>query len=174
MTESASKTRGRIQAVKQWLNRAEENFSHNAPVRGEMDLLLAEAELRSTRERLQAGQGGLRMSWIAQGIAFAIAAVIAAVGMGTAWWWWQDAGAESVPPVYAAPAAPVSHVQAQYISAAPLPKPVLLPAAAVDSTSSGQEVKNADRPAIREPSVSQNEMKQLIQAAGQSLRGRTK
>lgn len=177
MTESVCKTRSRIQAVKHWLNRADEHFDGNASVRGEMDLLLAEAELRSTREKLQSGAGKMRTNWFRQGIAFAIAAVMVATGMGGAWWWWQDIRTESVPPVVAAsPVLPVQPIMApaHTISAAPIEQPVPRPVAAVDSMSPGQEVKSATRPPNREQSVSQDEMKRLIQTAGHSLRGVTK
>ena len=66
------------------------------------------------------------------------------------------------------PPAPV-----QKIAAAPNQKPEPAPAAAVETTHAGQEVNDADRPAKRETAVSREEMKRLIQAAGQSLRGRT-
>ena len=177
MTESVCKTRGRIQAVKHWLNRADEHFDENASVRGEMDLLLAEAELRSTRERLQSGAGTFKTKWFRQGIAFAIAAVMVATGMGGAWWWWQDIRTDAVPPVAAAtPVLPVQPIMASThnISAAPIEQPVPRPVAAVDSVSPGQEVKSATRPPNREQAVSQEEMKRLIQTAGHSLRGVTK
>ena len=173
MNESAGKMRNRIQAVRQWLNQAEEHFGRNAPVRGEMDLLLAEAELRSTRATLQTGHGWSKLSWIRQGIAFSLAAVIAVAGVGGAWLWWQDHRMNAMPVTAASP--PVMPLPAaQEIAAAPLPKPAPMPTAAVEPTAHGQEVNNADRPANREQAVSQDEMKRLIQAAGQSLRGRTK
>ena len=172
--ESSGKVRGKIQAARQWLNQAEEHFGGNSPVRGEMDLLLAEAELRSTRETLRSGQRWLTLTWIRQGVAFLLAASIAAAGLGGAWWWWQESRSESVAATVAVPAVTVSPVPVLQIAVAPAPKPVPMPVAAVESSSPGQEVNNADRPANRESSLSQDEMKRLIQAAGQSLRGRTK
>ena len=178
MTESARKVKGRIQAVKQWLNQAEEHFGGNSPVRGEMDLLLAEAELRSTRETLRSGHGWLQWTWIRQGVAFLLAAMIVATSFGVAWWWWQENRpapvAATVPvPVAIVPPAPVLQIAvASALVSAPTKAPS--PVAATESTRPGQEVNNADRPANREASVSQDEMKRLIQAAGQSLRGRTK
>lgn len=174
MSESAGKVRGRIQAVRQWLNKAEEHFGGNSPVRGEMDLLLAEAELRSTRETLRSDQSWLTLTWIRQGVAFLLAASIVAAGLGGAWWWWQESRPEPIAATVAVPAAPAPSVPVLQIAVAPVPKPAPMPVAAVESTRPGQEVKNADKPANRESSVSQDEMKRLIQAAGQSLRGRTK
>ena len=176
MTETAGKMKTRIQAVRQWLNQAEEHFGRNAPVRGEMDLLLAEAELRSTRETLNTGHGWLQMSWIRQGIAFSLAAVISVAGLGSAWWWWQDNRTEPVP--LAAVVTPVPSLRmdpAHTISAVVVQQPAPMPAATtVEAMNPGQEVKSTERSAVRESFVSQEEMKRLIQAAGQSLRGRTK
>ena len=173
--QSGSKMRGKIQATKQWLTRAEEHFDRNAPARGEMDLLLAEAELRSTRENLQSHPRRLKLSWLHQGIAFGLAAVTVAIGAGFAWWW-QPERTETIPPQAVSVAIPVRQAQTQNISTAPQQKQETAPApaAAVDTTIPKQEVKSADQSASREPSVSQEEMKRLVQTAGQSLRGRTK
>ena len=169
--------RGKIQATKQWLTRAEEHFDQNAPARGELDLLLAEAELRSTRENIPSRPRRLNLTLIQQGFAFGIAAVLVAAGVGAAWWW-QPERAESIPnlpvSVVSPVAAPAPPDQALKISAAIVQKPETTPAPAVDSTIPGQEVKTVEKSANREPSVSQDEMKRLVQAAGQSLRGRIK
>ena len=173
MNESVRKVKGRIQAAKQWLNQAEEHFGRNAPARGEIDLMLAEAELRSTRETLRPGHRWSIMNWVHQGIALSLAAVLAAAGVGGAWWWWRDARAATLPAIGVVAEAPLPPAPVQNIAAAPIQKPEPAPAAAVESTHAGQEVNDADRPAKRETAVSREEMKRLIQAAGQSLRGRT-
>ena len=173
MNESTRKVKGRIQAVRQWLNQAEEHFGRNASARAEIDLLLAEAELRSTRETLRTSHRWLTMNWVHQGIAFSLATVLAAAGMGGAWWWWREARTTTMPVTTVVAEAPLPPVPAQNIAAAPIQKPEPAPAAAVETTHAGQEVNNADRPAKRETAVSREEMKRLIQAAGQSLRGRT-
>ena len=173
MNESARKVKDRIQAAKQWLNRAEDHFGRDAAARGEIDLLLAEAELRSTRETLRTSHRWLTMNWVHQGIAFSLATVLAAAGMGGAWWWWREARTTTMPVTTVVAEAPLPPVPAQNIAAAPIQKPEPAPAAAVETTHAGQEVNDADRPAKRETAVSREEMKRLIQAAGQSLRGRT-
>ena len=173
MNESARKVKGRIQAVKQWLNQAEDHFGRDASARGEIDLLLAEAELRSTRETLRPGHRWLTMNWVHQGIALSLAAVFAAAGLGGAWWWWREAPAPTLPIMAVVAEAPVPPAPVQKIAAAPKQKPEPAPVAAVETTRAGQEVNDADRPAKRETAVSSEEMKRLIQAAGQSLRGRT-
>ena len=113
------------------------------------------------------------MNWVHQGIAFFLATVLAAAGLGGAWWWWRDAGTARLPAAVAVAEAPLPSAPVQNIAAAPIHKPEPAPAAAVEPTHAGQEVNDADRPAKRETAVSREEMKRLIQAAGQSLRGRT-
>ena len=173
MNEATRKVKSRIQAVKQWLNQAEDHFGRDASARGEIDLLLAEAELRSTRETLRPSHRWLTMNWVHQGIALSLAAVFAAAGLGGAWWWWRDARTVTLPATVVVAEASVLPDPVQKIAAAPNQKPEPAPAAAVEPTRAGQEVNNTDRPAKREIAVSKEEMKRLIQAAGQSLRGRT-
>ncbi len=173
VAESQNRTRGKIQAAKKWLTRAEDHFDRNAPVRGELDLLLAEAELRSTRENLQSRPGAMKLSWFQQGIAFGLAALLVAIGAGSAWWWQSDRTGLAVP-LAVLPVNPVRQAQTQNIPAAPLQKTETPPAAAVETKIPAQEVKSVEKSANSEPSVSPDEMHRLIQAAGQSLRGRTK
>ena len=176
MNEPARKVKCRIQSARQWLNQAEEHFGRNASARGEMDLLLAEAELRSTRETLRSRRLWFTIGWVQQGTAFALAAVMAVAGAGGAWWWWRDQPPSSAPAVAVAPMPVVVPDPVQKISAVAIPQtaPAAAPASAVESTPAGQEVNSADKPASRDPTISPDEMKRLIQAAGQSLRGRTK
>lgn len=173
VAESRNRTQGKIQAAKKWLTRAEDHFDRNAPVRGELDLLLAEAELRSTRENLQSSPGSLKLSWLQQSIAFGLAALLVVIGAGTAWWWQTDRTGLSVP-MAVMPVHPVRQAQTQTLSAAPLQKTETPPAAAVETKNPVQEVKNVNKSATPDSSVSPDEMHRLIQAAGQSLRGRTK
>ena len=173
MTQPGCKMRGKIQATKQWLTRAEEHFDRNAPVRGEMDLLLAEAELRSTLEKSQSRPRRFKLSWLHQGMAFGLAAITVVIGAGVAWWW-QPERVETTPLQAISVAIPVLQAQTQNISTAPPPKQETPPEAAVDATIPRQEVKSIDKSVSREPSVSQEEMKRLVQTAGMSLRGRTK
>ena len=176
MNEPARKVKSRIQSARQWLNQAEEHFGRNASARGEMDLLLAEAELRSTRETLRSHRRWVAIGWVQQGTAFALAAVMAVAGAGGAWWWWREQPPSSAPVVAATSLPVVVPEPVQKISAVaiPQPAPAAAPASAVESTPAGQEVNSADKPASRDPTISPDEMKRLIQAAGQSLRGRTK
>ena len=177
MIEAGSKTRGKIRSARQWLSKAEDHFDQNAQTRGELELLLAEAELRSTCDNLRSRPGWLNMSLIQQGIAFGLAAVMAVAGISAAWLWNSEQAENAPLPNVAATiavTAPVNTAQPQNISAVSVPKSESTPTVTVESTNHGQEVKSTDKSANREVTVSQDEMKRLVQTAGQSLRGRTK
>ena len=167
--------KSKIQATQRWLTRAEENFEQNSPVRGQMDLLLAEAELRSTRESVASHPDGLAKIWGSQRVALMVAFVLAIAGMGGSWWWLQTSATElqTAAPIVS-PVAPIPSSVTHSISAAPVQRTEIVRTVVVEATNSVQEVKSADKPADKEPSTSQEEMKRLIQTAGQALRGRSK
>lgn len=176
VAESEYNAKDKIRSAKQWLNRAELHFDRNAPARGELDLFLAEAELRSSREQ-RVRPGYFPLSLIQQGVALGMAAIVVVVGMGVAWWS-KPVRVESPPTQTVSILIPeptsIAPIQLQTISAVPAPKSEISSAATVDSTIPDQEVKNTNKSAPREPTVSQDEMKRLVRSAGQSLRGQTK
>lgn len=177
MAEPKCRTQGKIQATRQWLNRAEEHFGRNAPVRGQLDLLLAEAELRSTREYVENGPGKIKQQFFQQAVAFGLASILVVAGMGGAWWWYEQAPKQTLanthatPPSLAVPAvlAPIPDKSAMGVTKSE-PAPVTV----VDTNRSVQEVKTEQQSVGNKPELAPEEMKRLIQAAGQSLRGRTK
>ena len=71
----------RIRNAKASLDNAEKSFQSNADVRGELDLMLAEAELQSLRRKRPAW-----MVWTRRSFAVLSALVIIAAG-GVGWWW---------------------------------------------------------------------------------------
>lgn len=182
MTESGQKTCKKIQATKHWLNSAEQHFDQNSSARGEMDLLLAEAELRSTRENLKTSSSCARSFWLQHGLAFGVAFTVVAFGLSGAWLWSrEDRGTPAVAPI-PVPAAATAVISAPLsvqpeqpkISTAPVQKSEEAPSAAVAPTNPRQEVNNNNMPATREAPISQDEMKRLVRTAGQSLRGQPK
>jgi hypothetical protein len=172
------KTRRKIQATKQWLNRADEHFDQNAAVRGQMDLLLAEAELRSTREAIQQHPNKLRAEFFQQVVAFGLAAILAVAALSGAWWWWRDAVvAETMPQpqtVAPAPSTPVIADPVPIKSAMASKTEEIKTVAIVEAKNSDQEVNSTHRSTYNDTAISPDEMKRLVQAAGHSLRGRTK
>lgn len=179
--ETRRQTQGKIAATKHWLSQAEEHFGKEAPIRGQMDLLLAEAELRSTRETCRRRNGSWHSRLFRHSIAFGLAAILVLAGTGGALWWWRDDGSTpnlrqpvtgSVVPAASVEPAPVTQISAAAVAKTETPSP-----AVVETKSSVQEVKTEQQPAGRAPAaavLSPEEMNRLIQTAGQTLRGRTK
>lgn len=187
MTAAKAKTQGKIQATRQWLSRAEEHLEKEQATRGQLDLLLAEAEIRSTREHLAMAPSGFRLAGLRQGFAFSLAAIMAAVGLVGFWW-----GTHSGRPVTAVDIhKPISWETISDNSQRNLPMqqsqvspsltvteaPQQTQAITVHSSKPAQEVKPTEQSGDRvpaAPAVSDEEMKKLIHTAGQSLRGRVK
>ena len=184
MTAAKAKTQGKIQATRQWLNRAEDHFDRDQATRGQLDLLLAEAEIRSTRENLIERPQCKSHIWFRQGLAVSLAAILAAVGLGGFLWGAHRSQQASTVKMIQLESTPVSSRQEKLPQVAPVSQSVTvaatnhqLPPATVESRKSSQEVKPIEQPTDRtsaSPTVSDEEMKKLIQAAGQSLRGRAK
>ena len=174
MPESACKAQGKIRAAKHWLTRAEKHFDLNAPVRGQMDLLLAEAELRSTRETVDSYFGWFKLNWGVQLVALSLAAILVVAGISGAWRWYDAQAVEAPGRQSVEPSTPIAVAPVQNSSTAPVRRADTPAAIAVDATISAQEVKKNEESAAQPAAVSPEEMKRLIQAAGQTLRGRTK
>ena len=71
----------RIRNAKASLDNAEKSFRDNQEVRGELDLMLAEAELQNLRQKRPAW-----VAWTRRSFAALSALVIVAAG-GIGWWW---------------------------------------------------------------------------------------
>jgi cytoskeletal protein RodZ len=171
--EPVCKAQGKIRAAKHWLTRAEKHFDLNAPVRGQMDLLLAEAELRSTRETVDSHSSWFKLNWGVQLVALSLAAILVVAGISSAWWYDAQAAEAPVRQIVTPPT-PIAAAPVQNSSTVPARSAETPAATAVDATISTQEVKRTEKSAAPEAALSPEEMKRLIQAAGQTLRGRTK
>ncbi len=77
MTQPQKQVADRIKTVKNNLDSAEQSFLDNKSIRGELDLMLAEAELKNLRRKRF-----LPWSWNRQVLAACIAAIVAVAGMG--------------------------------------------------------------------------------------------
>ena len=181
MPEPGCKTQVKIRAVKHWLTRAEQHFDVDAPVRGQMDLLIAEAELRSTRNVVESNRTWRKGNWRLQLIAFGVAAILGSAGIGSLWWK-SELSRNIVPSVQpnslptvtlTVPSAPVSATEEKKL-ALPVRSTEMTVAAGVDTMNPRQEVKKAEPMTAPQTALSPEEMNRLVQAAGQTLRGRTK
>jgi hypothetical protein len=179
--EPGCKTQVKIRAVKHWLTRAEQHFDVDAPVRGQMDLLIAEAELRSTRNAVDSNSNWRKGNWRLQLIAFSLAAILVTAGVGRLWWQNESGGNEEKPTrqnnlpsiTLTVPPAPVSVVEDKKLTL-PARDSEAVAAASVDTMNPTQEVKKTETMTVPQIALSPEEMKRLVQAAGQTLRGRTK
>ena len=80
MTQSQSVC-SRIRNARASLDNAERSFRSNQEVRGELDLMLAEAELENLRQKRTPA-----FSWTRHTLALCLAVMILAAG-GLGWWW---------------------------------------------------------------------------------------
>lgn len=81
----------RIRNARNSLDNAERSFSSNQEIRGELDLMLAEAELQNLRQKRSRG-----MAWTRRTFAACIAALLLAAG--SLGWWWASAYGEHTSP----------------------------------------------------------------------------
>lgn len=93
----------RIRSVKSSLENAEQSFKENQDMRGELDLMLAEAEMKNLRRRQ-----AVPWNWNRQTLALCVACMLALAGFGG--WYWAQGGdsyeAAADPVVTAAEALP--------------------------------------------------------------------
>lgn len=178
LSEYARKTCGKIQSAKHWLTKAEQHIERDAPVRGRIDILLAEAELKSIKNHLQTAASAKKGNFVSHFISFGIAVVIAIVFGAllsinsydsTALLTKQQSGEIHQQQVVSTQAYPAQAVQVQNSAKA---SPEV--GSAVSLSQERQVVHGSTQPAGKDPSVSSDEMQRLIRAAGQSLRGQTK
>ena len=88
MTQSRSVC-SRIRNARASLDSAERNFRSNQEVRGELDLMLAEAELDNLRQKRS------RVSWTRHMLAVCVAVLLLASGC-LGWWWASAYGGNTI------------------------------------------------------------------------------
>jgi len=185
-----------LRSAKQWLTKAEEAFDQEHDIRGELDLMLAQAELQHVKENNRLGQWRYKYVILRHGVALSLAACVA-VAIGGVYWWAQKPEITTVPSAIAGPvvktvpsAELVVQAEAKPVSmssSAPQSLPeVTTPSIASDaitqvkqSDSNQAETRRQEQPKQAETTrqstkqavvVSPEEMQKLVQAAGKSLR----
>lgn len=175
MTEIKRHTSRHLKAARQWLLKAENSFGQDRDVRGELDLLLAQAELRHAQETNRSRRWRYRYPLLKQGLTFCLAFAIASVGIGGAYWSlhrqpqtvmpMQSASqdSKSVPPVN----------RTEVIASVQNAKPVLTGQLPVQTAIVKEEpfVSAADRKADKDVVLTPDQMQDLVRTAGKSLRG---
>lgn len=178
-----------MRSARQWLVKAEESFGKNRDIRGELDLLLAQAELQHAQEANRDRRPWYKSSAARHCLALVAAFIFIGCGYG-AYRWSDDRTPDLVPPGLPAavprttaaekPALPAETTRQQDTRPAQLPPPASggrenapLTTPVPVSTYTVIKEKPAEpvsRPERKTP-VSQEEMRNLIRAAGKSLRG---
>ena len=176
-----------LRSAKEWLTKAEEAFDKQHDVRGELDLMLAQAELQHVKETNRSRQWRYKYLAFRHGLALTLAMFMVVVLGGVYWWTNKPVLAIPVPiagqvnlPVVAVtkvernglPAIitkenslpPVQQVANQVVT--PLPSK----AEPLQQSESPRQVKQPRQ--VEQPGdLSADEMQKLVRAAGKSLRG---
>lgn len=170
-----------LRSTRQWLAKAEESFDKDSHIRGELDLILAQAELQHARESNCSHNGRFKFPLITQVLSLAIAASVFAVGFGTFWWLEHRGPAVPIPlAVQEAKNGPVNVVPVEKLAVqAPIKEaPTVLPAVEasvqtppVARVEDRQDKNQRSLQTEKENLLSPDEMQKVIRAAGKSLRG---
>ena len=178
-----------LRSAKDWLTKAEEAFDKQHDIRGELDLMLAQAELQHVKEANRSCQWRFKYVVFRHGVALVLAMFMVVVLSGVYWW---TARAEVVIP---APTVKQVNLSTQFVA----PETVnAIPSIALQENNlptqessnqvmplSSHKVQESSEPEKRrkveqpipigqseEPvAVSADEMRKLVRAAGKSLRG---
>jgi hypothetical protein len=177
-----------LRSARQWLARAEESFDQDRDIRGELDLILAQAELQHVREAQRSDNWRSKCRRLLPGAVIVLTMLLATAG-GGAYWWTQthqevvpiplrpvnnytasdgnkaSGAAQTLPIEQHKP--PTTTVAQQPTSATQPPTPADQPPAANTRGVSRSQPTDKEKDEL----ISPDEMQQLIRAAGKSLRG---
>ncbi len=157
MTQPSRSVSQRIRTVKSSLDNAEQSFLDNKDIRGELDLMLAEAELKNLRRKKD-----LPWSWNRHILAICAASLLAVAGL-SGWYIAKDHYREAA-------AAKAKNTVTNSVS----PQPSDLPVAQASITpqavqtnilDNNADVKPAPKKAENRAVISKAEMHQLVQSA---------
>lgn len=169
-----------LRSARQWLTRAEEAFNRDQGIRGELDLLLAQAELQHAREQHRLRQWRYKYPLLRHGLALVLAVSVAAGGAGAYWWLQRQEAAIPIPLATLEPRPAAVEKTAPQGQEQPRPeiaKPVTVAAQpAIESPKPAATVRQEPavkeaRPGGHDVNLPPEEIQKLIRAAGKSLRG---
>jgi hypothetical protein len=174
-----------LSSAKGWLTKAEEAFDKEKDIRGELNLMLAQAELQHVKEVSRSNHWRHKYAAVRHGVAL-VCAVVMAAGLGGVYWWTSKPQVVVPVPLAEKVSLPVeSKIQSSsktgQVPSVPLAqeessvvrKEAAPPVEAVTASSVTSQKKKAELSQQEEPSVaiSPDEMQKLMRAAGKSLRG---
>ncbi len=174
MTGSKHHIARNLESAKVWIDQAEQSFDKDSDVRGELSLLLAQAELQRVREVNHSRQ----WRWKYPLLRHSLALVLAIVAVAGGWYWWEGQTVQNQK----------VNTADQAISPSPQPLPVVHVKENPPVLTNAVDVapaKTTSTPIPAEPSqpeanlpnrdsevrLAPDEMQKLIRAAGRSLRG---
>ncbi|MBB6477386.1 hypothetical protein HNR45_000416 [Negativicoccus succinicivorans] len=102
----------RVETARRWLEQAEHSFHDETPLKGELNLLLAQAEMQKLRE-----DRGMSRQWQRWQRALALVTALVMVS-GFGWWWQKD---DDAPAPVTAPATVVKTVPLEHSATWPPP-----------------------------------------------------
>lgn len=152
MAQASHRLFHRIRCVKSSLDKAEQSFMDNKDIRGELDLMLAEAELKNLRRKKE-----LPWSWSRQLLAGCVAALLALAGFG-GYYVARGQKAQQPTPTTQATAATMATAAAEQQQATAAAKPVNEATAAQAATNAADRV-----------TISKADMHRLVQSAKNEL-----
>ncbi|SFL62183.1 hypothetical protein [Pelosinus propionicus] len=172
-----------LSSAKKWLTRAEEAFDKERDIRGELDLMLAQAELQHVKEVSRSKHWRHKYTVVRHGVALTCAVVMAA-GLGGVYWWTSKPDHVVPVPLVKKVSAPVESQIQSSSNGGQLPavsvetkKVVVIDAAPpvqrVAAPTSMSQEKRTETSQQVEPAaaISPDEMQKLVRAAGKTLRG---
>lgn len=187
-TDDRSRLRLHVRAAREWLGRAEESLGRSEDVRGDLNLMLARAELMRAKETEHPQAA---VVWTRRLAPLFVALLLA----GGGYWAWRGVpGAQTAPPLpverRVEAMTPLKPEEAAIPATIPLPQEIAAPVAAdiseapmsgieADETSAMPEPDVPDAPETAEektqetPSLARlpsEDMQRLMNSAGQSLR----
>ncbi|AIF53779.1 hypothetical protein [Pelosinus sp. UFO1] len=173
-----------LRSAKGWLTKAEEAFDKEKDIRGELDLMLAQAELQHVKEANRSMRWRYKYIALRHGVALLCAAVMA-IGLSGLYWWNHQSESVVPVPLVEKSSLPVESKIPWNSKAEPNP-PVLKepeekavvkedipPVRKVTTNNVVSQTKKSEPSSQGESSVSvsPDEMQKLVRAAGKSLRG---
>lgn len=191
MAQSDKYMADHVRSAKVWLEKAEQSFNSQADIKGELNLMLAQAEMKNLRKKKGA-------TAYVKYVAAAILAVGCVAGVGF-WWAWQheapqpavrnlppvaeEAAPPAVPPPDTAPAAdwvpPIEAAPADlegsaYVPAQPEAVPAPEPAPAAPPNTVAAVPPPVVTPAEEMPVLTDRQMQAAVQDARHTLRSTAK
>lgn len=149
--EDRSRLRLHVRAAREWLGRAEESLGRAEDVRGDLNLMLAQAELARAKEMERPGAS---VVWTRRLAPFFVAALIAGGGYSL----WRF-GTQTVP----APLPPVGNTERSLTTSAQ-PETVALPVLPAQ-TEYAEQTRLTALPEITEPPVREEEPPEAVSVA---------